>query len=950
MNINEKLNDILSTSDTTESYDILLKKFNDLSLSATTIEEKINICITSNKILINKLCSDEETFIIVNNNLAFTLSDLLNISDIEATLKIKLIDLGLKSFRDILKINPFHKSSLAGIYQLYNKITFFNDVSLNILYFNDSLNYIPNNPAVHLLLGYFYYQIKDLDKVIYHYRLAISTNKDNKLIYMNTYNNIYMVYYETGKFKIAMQYALEALKLEPNDPDINDKLGVVYMKLNKYEIAKLSFEKAIENYKLSVLTLDSNVLLSRIYSNYAFCNDRLFDYGKATEFYQKSELLNPKFLIPMQANLMSLNYMKHSFEDRMIPSNKHRLINNFFQKTASYEFDSKFYKTPKINIGLVSGDFTLTHAVYFFLSTFLHEHSTSIFNVICYAENESNIPGINIKSTAGKSAKEASDMIYNDKIHILIDISGHTSMNRLDIFKNKPSPIQITYIGYPFTTGLNEMDYRITDQICEYDTSISQDYYTEKLLCLENCFTCYSPFTTPEITELPYDDYLNIGCYGRANKMSTEIVSLFNRILSTNSKVKLFFNSPAFRTDKFANNFLMKFSEEVRDRISFIKSTKGMTEHLLTLNNIHIQIDTSPYSSTTTACESFLMGVPMLTMYDTTTCYHCTNVTTSLLKNSDLDYYVCSSEDDLVNKIIELQSKPVEFWSNLKKETRSKFLTGKVCNKGLYLQNLTKMLVGLYDMHKITQPGPESLYQDFLNRDWYVNWNLVPLEHEELEMVIVEPRKHENLSRVITNFCSQLNQYPITWYCSEDNFTWLDDKLPEEALKKIKRVIFTKENITIYQYNELMTSPKFYDLFKSKRILIFQTDTGLLKSNIEDFLKYDYIGAGYPIGHATLNRNPQELVCGNGGLSLRNPKLMKRICENPNPLYNTFPEDFFFSNHLTDMSKVNKKICFPTSSEEANKFSCEIIIDNECFGFHNVFKYNDYDSVKELFE
>ena len=123
MSINEKLNNILSISELTESYYVLIKKFNDLSLSSTTIEDKINICITSNKILTNKLYPDEEIFIAVNNNLAFTLIDLLNIPNIETTLKMKLIDLGLKSFRDILKIDPFHTQSLTCIYQLYNKKT-----------------------------------------------------------------------------------------------------------------------------------------------------------------------------------------------------------------------------------------------------------------------------------------------------------------------------------------------------------------------------------------------------------------------------------------------------------------------------------------------------------------------------------------------------------------------------------------------------------------------------------------------------------------------------------------------------------------------------------------------------------------------------------------------------------------------------------------------------------
>ena len=71
-----------------------------------------------------------------------------------------------------------------------------------------------------------------------------------------------------------------------------------------------------------------------------------------------------------------------------------------------------------------------------------------------------------------KSAKDVSDLIYNDNVHILLDLAGHTAFNRLDVFSLKPSPIQISYIGYPMTTGLNEMDYRITDNICDGDLGV----------------------------------------------------------------------------------------------------------------------------------------------------------------------------------------------------------------------------------------------------------------------------------------------------------------------------------------------------------------------------------------------------------------------------------------------------------------------------------------------
>lgn len=839
-----------------------------------------------------------------------------------------------------LENDPFHNSS-ALMDDLIKLSSLEND-EMSIRYFERALLLLPTSQDIHLYLGFFYSKLNDIKKTMYHYRLALLSNISRLSIFdINVYCNIFMLYHSVGNYKTALTYLLDGIKLYPDDPDLNERLGIAYTKLGMFDLAGFAFLKAIDNIDNLILSKDKTILLSSIYSNYALCSDRNFDYASANKYHELSFQLNPNGLSTFQNILMNLNYQKFNYEDRMKPADTHRKINQFFQKTGTYVFDSDFFNTEKINIGIVSGDFMLTHAVYFFASTFLHHHDKNVFNLTCYTDFDSNIPNINIVDTRLKSTKEVSDMIYKNKTHILIDLSGHTSGGKLDVFKNKPSPIQITYIGYPFTTGINEMDYRITDKICEYDLEVSQPYYTEKLLCLDNCFLCYNPPPYKlSIQELIPDEYINIGCYNRPNKFSPYTLDLFRRILVENTKVKFFFNSPAFREKSYSDSFLLNFPEDVRDRISFIISTISAENHIHTLNQINIQVDTNPYSGTTTTCESLLMGVPILTIYDSETCFHCTNVTSSILKNSNLDYFVCSSPDEVLSKIVDLQSKPKQFWSNFKTEVKSKFINGKVCNKELYLSNITKMFVELFNRHK-----PDDVYQDFLNKQWDVDWDEMPLQNEELECVIVEPRDHPNLERVIKNFASKLNKYSFTWYCSKSNEHCLDDKLPSEALKKIKRVVFCDDNITISQYNELMTSQSFYASFSSKRILIFQTDAGCLRSNIEDFLKYDYIGAPWPQGF-TSQMIDIDLVCGNGGLSLRNPKLMKRICEQPNVLYNKYPEDYFFSQHLNDIS--SDSICFPKSIEEANLFSSETIVNLNSFGFHAVYKYHTGNIVKEL--
>jgi predicted O-linked N-acetylglucosamine transferase (SPINDLY family) len=308
-------------------------------------------------------------------------------------------------------------------------------------------------------------------------------------------------------------------------------------------------------------------------------------------------------------------------------------------------------------------------------------------------------------------------MLTNDDIDILFDLSGHTAFNRLDIFSFKPAPIQVTYIGYPFTTGLNEMDYRITDNICDGDHSISQKFYTEKLVNLKNCFLCYDPavikrgdqnqtstFIFPELNEAPHvknKNKLVIGCFNRVKKITDTVIEQFNQILKSNKNVHFVFKTKALINPVIKKTFLNKFDKSVQKRITTLDCTLSHEEHLGTYNQVDIAIDTAPYSGTTTSCEALFMGVPVFSLYDKIFHFHPQNVTVSILKNSGLDFYVCDNNKEIIDKIKILEEKPIEFWKTLKEDTRKQFLNGKVCDKSEYLQNIQALFIDLFNKHRL---------------------------------------------------------------------------------------------------------------------------------------------------------------------------------------------------------------------------------------------------------
>jgi predicted O-linked N-acetylglucosamine transferase (SPINDLY family) len=415
---------------------------------------------------------------------------------------------------------------------------------------------------------------------------------------------------------------------------------------------------------------------------------------------------------------MNLNYLFDQLEDKMYITNQHRLVNKLYKGVGDnpiYKFDKDFYNTSKINIGIISGDF-VDHPVSFFISTFLKNFDNTRFNVTCYSECIINTGLYNkdLRFTTIKnlSAEQAADVIYKDKVHVLFDLAGHTAFNRLDVFARKPSPIQITYIGYPFTTGLNEMNYRITDSVCDGDLSVSQKFYTERLVTLKNCFLCYDPTVMSNSGEgdkmlhkihlRKRDGFINIGCFNRINKITEGVVKLFNDVLLGVPKARLILKTKALINKKVRENFIKRFNKSVQNRIKVLECTITHDDHLLTYNDIDIAIDTFPYSGTTTTCEALYMGVPVFSIYDNKFYFHPQNVSCSILKNSNLEEYIIGQDDNIIEKINGFAEKidDIKFWDDLKNQTRSKFTSGLVCNKTEYMKNFQELIGTLFENHK----------------------------------------------------------------------------------------------------------------------------------------------------------------------------------------------------------------------------------------------------------
>jgi len=208
----------------------------------------------------------------------------------------------------------------------------------------------------------------------------------------------------------------------------------------------------------------------------------------------------------------------------------------------------------------------------------------------------------------------AAQLIRSHQIDILVDLAGHTQNNRLMVFARKPAPIQVTYLGYPSTTGLAAMDYRLTDNYADPDGV--EKYYTESLLRLPDSLWCYRPSDDlPETAALPAEQngYVTFGSYTGHSRVGDEVVAVWARLLlATPGSRLLLTRFPAGEIRRRAEQRFARHGIPA-ERLEFV----GMlppAKFALLYRRADIALDAFPVNGATTTCETLWMGVPVITL------------------------------------------------------------------------------------------------------------------------------------------------------------------------------------------------------------------------------------------------------------------------------------------------------------------------------------------------
>ena len=538
----------------------------------------------------------------------------------------------------------------------------------------------PGDAIAYRLLGSVMRLQQKTDDAEAYFRLSLGIHDlaDTRLLLVELFRAV-------NRMPEAESEILALLENEPDNVDALCELGEIHLACIRYSEAGDIFRRAIE--------IDSSSTKAQYYlGKYLACVGEL--HG-ALRFFRRALDIDPESTQAHSALLFVMNYLPEVtpidiLKEGQLWWRRHglpRLQSAPPLKLQHYDPDRK------LRIGYVSPDLA-RHPVGYFLAGVLPSHDRKLFEVFCYSDRtrEDDLTE-HLRSntdhwlaTSGFTDEALFNIIRKDRIDILIDLAGHSGRNRLTLFAMRPAPVQATWAGYVGTTGLETMDYLISDSQESPDWADVQA--CEKIIRLPDTFICWHPPpNSPVPTSLPalITGQVTFGCFNNTMKINSKVVSLWARILQQVPDSTL----------------LLKTRELVsiclRDRIAGYFSDNGIPLHQLVMeegssqigmleaySRVDISLDPFPYTGGTTTLEALWMGVPVVTIPGER---FCSRHTLTYLSAVGLTSCVATSEDDYVAIAVDLAGNLSEL-SLLRSGLRDRILSSPLLDSAKFTKNL----------------------------------------------------------------------------------------------------------------------------------------------------------------------------------------------------------------------------------------------------------------------
>jgi predicted O-linked N-acetylglucosamine transferase (SPINDLY family) len=441
----------------------------------------------------------------------------------------------------------------------------------------EAVRLAPKSPEAHNNLATVYKDMSRAAEAEAHLRHAITLKPE----YSDAWSNLSWTLSMAGNAREAEAAARRAFELNPRDANALNNVGTALMQQDRLPEAADCFAQAV------ALKPDFSIA----HSNYLFCLNYRTD-------------LSPEAI----------------FEAYRGWDRAHALP----LKPANPSYLGSRDPNRPLRIGYVSADFRY-HAVSFFIESLIASHDKSRYEVTCYAEvpNPDSVTdrfrshAARWRSTVGLSDADLADLIRRDGIDVLVDLSGHTSGNRLLTFARKPAPVQVAHmVGSGTTTGLSAMDgFLINEALLPVS---AERYFSERSMRLSRMPHVYTPPDgMPEVAPLPAlkNGYITFGCFSRPARINEDVIKAWARILKSVPNSRLVLNSKPFREDENCIAWHARFAAQGLEpgRVKLVY-TSPQPRTWDAYGTIDIALDPFPHNAGTTTIEALWLGVPVVSL------------------------------------------------------------------------------------------------------------------------------------------------------------------------------------------------------------------------------------------------------------------------------------------------------------------------------------------------
>jgi protein O-GlcNAc transferase len=352
--------------------------------------------------------------------------------------------------------------------------------------------------------------------------------------------------------------------------------------------------------------------------------------------------------------------------------------------------------SDKLRIGFISADFR-EHSVMYFAEGLLEKLDRQQFDIVCYANQTledsvtQRIKALPLlwRPIATLSDSALCEQIKQDKIDILIDLSGHSKGHRLYALAKKNAPIMATWLGYSFTTGLPAFDYRISDAYADPEKTAPQQH-SEQLIYLTHSQFNYRPKAdAPAVNSLPalQNGFMTFGSLNNVQKLNRSVVWAWSQILLSIPNSRLIIHNKLMADAGVAGRIRGLFEAFGID-VQRLDFRPFSVQHLKTYHEIDIALDTFPYNGATTSCEALWMGVPVLSLIGDSSV---SRMGSSILSTIGMEAWLANSVDEYID-LARQHSASLENLAKLRAGLRAQLLHSHLCDEESFAVDFARCL------------------------------------------------------------------------------------------------------------------------------------------------------------------------------------------------------------------------------------------------------------------